>query len=164
MTRLHERTLLTVQTALANNNTAVPAGSLVQDPNSYNLRVYSLAAQPQDLGKIIIGGNFNSYESTLRNRIARLNPDGSIDPTFNPGAGANALVLSLVLQPDGKILVGGSFSTFDGALRSRIARLNQDGSLDTSFNPGTGATSSKPISSVSRSGGLTRQSDSVSRP
>ena len=48
--------LLTVQTALANNNTAVPAGSLVQDPNSYNLRVYSLAAQPQDLGKIIIGG------------------------------------------------------------------------------------------------------------
>ena len=48
--------LATLQTALAANNTAVPAGSLTQDPNTYNLRVSNLAVQPQDLGRITIGG------------------------------------------------------------------------------------------------------------
>ena len=48
--------LTSLQTALTTGNTAVPAGSLTQDPNTYNLRVSNLAVQPQDLGRITIGG------------------------------------------------------------------------------------------------------------
>ena len=52
---------------------------------------------------------------------------------FDPGAvGA---VYALALQPDGMTLVGGSFTQIDGQPRSRIARLNSDGSLDDTFDP-----------------------------
>jgi uncharacterized delta-60 repeat protein len=99
--------------------------------------VYSIALQPD--GKLIIGGFFTSYNGIGRNYIARLNADGSLDASFNPGTGANDWVLSLALQPDGKLLIVGYFTSFNGVLRNRIARLNVDGSLDPTFNPGTGA-------------------------
>jgi uncharacterized delta-60 repeat protein len=89
--------------------------------------------------KIIIGGQFTSFNGTTRNRIARLNADGSLDTTFNPGSGANIYVSTIALQPDGKIIIGGIFTSYNGTARNRIARLNADGSLDTTFNPGTGA-------------------------
>src|SRR6266436_4331042 len=57
--------------------------------------------------------------------------------SFNPGA--NYVVTSLAVQADGKILVGGFFSTLGGQSRNYIGRLNADGTLDTSFNPGTGS-------------------------
>ncbi|SDA89029.1 delta-60 repeat domain-containing protein, partial [Algoriphagus alkaliphilus] len=99
--------------------------------------VQSMVPQPD--GKILIGGQFNSYNGTGRNYIARINADGSLDTSFNPGTGANGTVLSMVLQPDGKILIGGNFTSYNGTTRNYIARINADGSLDTSFNPGTGA-------------------------
>jgi uncharacterized delta-60 repeat protein len=99
--------------------------------------VITTALQPD--GKIIIGGVFTTFNGIARNRIARLNANGSLDETFNPGLGANGYVVrSTILQPDGKIIIGGDFTTYDGTDRSRIARLNPDGSLDTTFNPGTG--------------------------
>jgi hypothetical protein len=77
--------------------------------------------------------------TTPRNYIGRLNPDGSLDTSFDPGA--NGSVGAIALQPDGKILVGGDFTTLGGGgtgttPRKYIGRLNPDGSLDTSFNPG----------------------------
>jgi len=90
-------------------------------------------------GKIIIGGNFTSYNGTARNYITRLNADGSLDATFNPGTGANNYVYTTALQADGKIIIGGDFTSYNGIARNRIARLNADGSLDATFNPGTGA-------------------------
>ena len=77
--------------------------------------------------------------TTPRSRIGRLNADGSLDATFNPGA--NDTVTAVAVQPDGKVLVGGSFTTLGGGgtgltTRNRIGRLNSDGSLDTTFNPG----------------------------
>jgi uncharacterized delta-60 repeat protein len=102
-----------------------------------NSAVLSFALQPD--GKMLIGGAFVSYNGTPRNRIARLNADGSLDASFNPGTGANVTVQSLALQPDGKVLIGGGFSSYNGTPRNYIARLNADGSLDASFNPGTGA-------------------------
>jgi uncharacterized delta-60 repeat protein len=89
-------------------------------------------------GKIIVGGNFTSYSGTLRNRIIRLNTDGSVDTTFDPGSGFEQMVQSISIQEDGKIIVGGLFTIFDGVERSGIVRLNADGSLDTSFGIGTG--------------------------
>jgi uncharacterized delta-60 repeat protein len=101
-----------------------------------NTWVTTIALQPD--GKILIGGNFTSYNGTTRNRIARLNSDGSLDTSFNPGTGANNTVWTIALQPEGKILVGGAFTSYNGTPRNYITRLNSDGSLDTSFNPGTG--------------------------
>ncbi|MFP5445738.1 MAG: fibronectin type III domain-containing protein, partial [Betaproteobacteria bacterium] len=69
----------------------------------------------------------------MRNRIARLNADGTLDAGFNPDA--NNFVSSVAVQPDGKVLVGGSFTSMGGQMRNRIARLNADGTLDEGFNP-----------------------------
>ena len=93
----------------------------------------------QQNGKILIGGDFTSYQGITRNRIARLNADGSLDPTFNPGSGVNGEVKCIVIQPDGKILIGGNFTVCNGNPRNRIARLNSNGSLDASFNPSSGS-------------------------
>src|SRR5215831_13294763 len=101
--------------------------------------INATAVQPD--GKVIIGGDFTNFDLSARTRIARLNANGSLDSSFNPGSGTNASVRALAVQPDGRILVAGTFITYNGTSRSRIARLNSDGSLDTSFNPGTGANS-----------------------
>jgi uncharacterized delta-60 repeat protein len=98
--------------------------------------VKSIAVQSD--GRILIGGEFTSCGGVARFGIARLNPDGSLDTSFDPGAGANGTVYAIASQPDGKVLIGGSFLTYDGIARRRIARLNADGSLDSSFNPGVG--------------------------
>jgi uncharacterized delta-60 repeat protein len=97
------------------------------------------AISMQSDGKIILGGQFTSYNGASRNSVARVNGDGSLDTTFNPGAGASGPVSAIAMQSDGKIILGGQFSRYDGASRGKIARVKNDGSLDTSFNPGTGA-------------------------
>lgn len=94
-----------------------------------SLVVYSSALQSD--GKIIVGGYFT-------NKIARLHSNGSLDTTFKVGTGANGYIYSLTLQSDGKIIIGGSFTAYNGIERNRLARLNSDGSLDTTFNVGTG--------------------------
>ena len=98
--------------------------------------VYAIVVQPD--GKVLVGGDFTNIKGVLRNRIARLNADGSVDGTFDPGTGPDNAVLALALQPDGKVLAGGAFYSINGVSRGRIARLNADGSLDGTFNPGTG--------------------------
>jgi uncharacterized delta-60 repeat protein len=98
-----------------------------------------LTSTIQSDGKIIIGGTFTSYNGIRRNHIARLNADGSLDGTFNPGTGANGTINATILQSDGKIIIVGWFTFYNGSARNRIARLNADGSLDETFNPGTGA-------------------------
>ncbi len=102
-----------------------------------NNSVRAIAVQPD--GKIIIAGSFTSYNNITLNRIARLNTDGSLDNSFTIGAGANETIMALAIQSNGKIIIGGDFTTFNGIQRNRIARLNSDGSLDSAFNPGTGA-------------------------
>ena len=107
-----------------------------------NGAVHALAVQTD--GKILVGGAFTTLGgggtgTTTRNFLGRLNPDGSLDTSFNPGA--NSRVSALALQADGKILIGGRFTTLGGGgtgttTRNFLGRLNPDGSLDTSFNPG----------------------------
>jgi uncharacterized delta-60 repeat protein len=88
--------------------------------------------------KIIIGGSFTSYDNTRRNRIARINSDGTVDEKFDPGSGANGAVAAIAVQPDGKVIIGGLFTSVNGIARNRIARFNSDGSVDKSFDPGSG--------------------------
>lgn len=103
-----------------------------------NNSVLAHAVQPD--GKIIIGGLFTNYGGGLipKARLARINMDGTLDATFDIGTGLNNYPLTIVCQPNGKILVGGAFTTYKGVAAKNILRLNTDGSLDTSFLSGTG--------------------------
>lgn len=97
--------------------------------------IYTIAKQSD--GKLIIGGNFFTYNSQNALYLARLNSDGSLDTTFNTGLGPSGPVYSLAIQPDGKILVGGGFSNYNFQNVSRaLIRLHPDGSLDSLFNQG----------------------------
>ncbi len=89
-------------------------------------------------GKILIGGEFTQYNRTSRGRLARVNADGTLDVSFDPGTGANLACSRLALQSDGKVVVVGRFSTFNGTPRKQVARVNSDGSIDGTFNPGSG--------------------------
>lgn len=117
-----------------------PDGTL--DPSftigrGFNNPVTALAIQPD--GKVIVGGDFTSYDGTAQGHLCRLNPDGSLDATFDQsGSGFNHSVYALALQPDGKVIVGGAFNSYDGTIKGRICRLYNDGSLDVSFAVGTG--------------------------
>lgn len=107
-------------------------GSFLASGAGANGAVSTLALQPD--GKILIGGDFTSFNGTSRNRLARLNSDGTLDTTFlSAGSGANDQLFALVLQTDGKVLIGGLFTTINNVPRNRIARLNSDGTLDTAF-------------------------------
>ncbi|MFB9077838.1 calcium-binding protein [Flavobacterium procerum] len=102
----------------------------------FNNQVYCMALQSD--GKIIAGGNFASYNGIASGKIVRILPDGSRDSSFNPGSGADGIIQSVIVQPDGKILVGGNFSNFNGIEHLKLVRLNSDGSIDSSFNVGFG--------------------------
>ncbi|HMS91696.1 MAG TPA: delta-60 repeat domain-containing protein, partial [Candidatus Absconditabacterales bacterium] len=88
--------------------------------------------------KLYVGGEFTSYDGESSNRIVRLFSDGRKDNSFNVGSGFNDAVRGIVIQNDGKILVGGHFTDYNGTTANRIIRLNPDGSRDTSFNIGSG--------------------------
>ncbi|MDR6843354.1 T9SS type A sorting domain-containing protein [Flavobacterium granuli] len=98
--------------------------------------VISIVLQPD--GKIIVGGAFNKYMNTIQNCLIRLNSDGSKDTSFDIGTGFDSNVNSIVLQPDGKIIVSGDFWKYQDAYHAHLLRLNADGSKDSSFNIGTG--------------------------
>jgi uncharacterized delta-60 repeat protein len=102
----------------------------------FNSTVNAITLQPD--GKILVGGDFTTYNGVVQYRITRLNSDGTLDTGFNSGAGFNSTVNAITLQPDGKILVGGEFTTYNGFTRGRIARLKADGTRDTSFGVGVG--------------------------
>lgn len=90
-------------------------------------------------GKLIIAGDFGKFNGQTRNRIARLNSDGSLDGTFNTGSGFNKSVYDLYLQSDGRVMVAGLFDHFNGITANHVIRLNSDGTRDTTFTPGSGA-------------------------
>jgi uncharacterized delta-60 repeat protein/M6 family metalloprotease-like protein len=97
--------------------------------NSLPLR--GLARQPD--GKILVLGPFSTFNGAAHNRLVRLNADGSTDSTFAIGTGANAAINAMLVQPDGKIILGGNFNTFNGVARETLVRLNADGSVDTTW-------------------------------
>lgn len=101
--------------------------------------IYALSMGPD--GTVLIGGDFTAINGVPRNNIARLNSDGSVDLTFDPGSGPNMRVLCLTVQPDERIIIGGEFNQVNGVQRKRLARLLDDGSLDQGFDSSDGASS-----------------------
>ena len=107
--------------------------------DGFNDGVNTIALQPD--GKILVGGYFYEYSGVTANGIIRLNSDGTIDNTFNYGTGFDSgggNVYDIVIQPDGKILVGGQFNDYDGNSANNIIRLNTGGTIDNTFNSGGG--------------------------
>ncbi len=102
---------------------AVPSGGPLQ----------ALAVQAD--GKTLVGGAFTFWNGEPRSRLARLNPDGTLEgtETFHPG-NINSSVTNLAVQADGKILIAGDFSMVEGQPRTQIARLLADGTLDPTFD------------------------------
>lgn len=103
--------------------------------------VYAIAIQPNN--RAIVAGAFTTINNISRGHVARLFPDGSLDFSFltNNLLGASSTVWTMALQPDGRILIGGDFTTVNSQSRSHVARLNTDGSLDGTFIPTNAITS-----------------------
>jgi uncharacterized delta-60 repeat protein len=99
----------------------------------FDADTFAMATQRD--GKVLVVGSFTRVGRTSRNGIARLYSDGSLDTTFDPGSGANGLVESLALTTDGRVLLVGRFSTFNGQARHHVARLDANGALDSGFRP-----------------------------
>ena len=108
--------------------------------------VFSIAVQPD--GNILLGGNFTLTSPNAVNRIVRVSNTGVIDTAFSAVASANNTVRAIKIQLDGKIVLGGSFTTLNGNFRNALARLNADGTLDGVFNPSVGGSSTVSIESL----------------
>ena len=89
-------------------------------------------------GGVYLAGDFSSVHGVPRSRVARLLPDGEVDTSFTPREGPDADVTAVAVQADGKVLIAGAFANVAGTPRAGLARLNADGSLDPSFDPGLG--------------------------
>ena len=99
---------------------------IIQDPNTDRIYYY---------------GYFTTYQGVTRNHIVAALPDGTIDDTFETGIGFNSFPFQgtrILIQPDGKLVLTGSFTSYNGTLANRIIRLNIDGSVDNTFVYGTG--------------------------
>ena len=101
-----------------------------------NGAIYTAVSQADN--KILLAGEFTALNGINRTRIGRLNPDLSLDRSFDPGPGPDLAVTVMALQSDGKIVIGGYFKNVSGLPRKGIARLHGDGSVDASFDPGSG--------------------------
>ena len=106
-----------------------------------------LALAVQSDGKILVGGAFTTWNGATVNRIVRLNANGTRDTAFttNTGTGFSGNVRDFILQSDGKIIVLGEFTTFNGTTVNYIVRLNADGTRDTSFTTNNGTGPNNPI-------------------
>ncbi|GAA3752308.1 hypothetical protein GCM10022422_42150 [Flavobacterium ginsengisoli] len=110
-----------------------------QNGDGFDSTVRTLLMQKD--GTLLVGGDFLRLNGTAVSYLTRLNTDGSIDESFNTGTGFNGKIYSSCLQSDGKIIIGGNFTSYNGISAGRIIRLNQDGSYDPTFNTTIGATS-----------------------
>jgi uncharacterized delta-60 repeat protein len=124
----------------------VPTAQFSPDPLGCSAK--SLILQPD--GKILVMGRFFDYQGSETNDyIVRLNANGTLDPTFTPltipvdpfayECSGSTSINRAVLQPDGKILIGGKFASYGGINSPNLIRLNSNGTVDTSFQSGLSA-------------------------
>lgn len=89
-------------------------------------------------GRLIVAGRFTTIGGVRRASMARLTPDGQVDLTFAVGVGPSGAIESVLELPDGKLLVAGVFTTFNGTPAGRIVRLEPNGRVDTGFRLAVG--------------------------
>lgn len=134
---------VTVNRIVKLSSTGVPDSAFTtQTGTGSNNTLVTVAIQSD--GKVLTGGSVTLFNSVAVGRLLRLNANGSLDTAFNTALGTGITAggpNAIVVQSDGKILVGGSLTVFNGATVGRLIRLNSDGTPDSTFisNVGTGA-------------------------
>jgi uncharacterized delta-60 repeat protein len=122
-----------------NKDLTIDTTFILQDKNTYadpsESSIQTLSLQLD--GRLIVGGNFFELNGLLANNIARLNPDGKFDDTFNQRRGCNGIVYASAVS-NGKIILGGEFSKFNHQPAYNIVRLRKSGDWDSAFNTGSG--------------------------
>ena len=103
--------------------------------SSYN-HVYSIIQDSNS--KYLVGGYFTGYNGTSSNYIIRLNNNGTIDTSFNIGSGFDGYTYCLLQDSNSKYVIAGGFTQYNGTSSNYIIRLNNNGTIDTSFNIGSG--------------------------
>jgi uncharacterized delta-60 repeat protein len=122
---------------------SIIGSQLVPEQWNFNAGINAIAlernANGTATGKIYVGGEFTRYNGSPAARLIRLNSNGTVDNTFNTGVGfSNGVTTIVPVSGSTQIYVGGYFSTYSGSSAVRIARINSNGTLDTTFNTGTG--------------------------
>lgn len=112
--------------------------------------VTGLFIKQQSDEKILLAGFFTTFNSVAKNRIVRLNTDGTIDATFNMGTGFNGATWVMEVLSNDKILIGGEFTSYNGFAINRLIKLNSDGTRDTGFNIGTGFENASGVAIANR--------------
>lgn len=116
--------------ARLNADGTLDAAFLPQTIDGPNGPVAALLLLPD--GSILAGGDFSAVGNLIRGDLVKFKPDGTADADFGKmegGVATNGSVAALALQPDGSIIVGGTFTTFYGQPRRGIARLGADGTV-----------------------------------
>jgi hypothetical protein len=146
---------------VANLNGSIYANPMVEDsPFSTGGGIECMFVTAS--GQVLIGGEFGrigigSGNFTYARRVARMNNNGRIDPSFlqksdlvdkyvGPGGGVFSIAEQMLISGERKIIIGGTFTTFNDVTDNTnyttglnyIARLNENGSLDHSFRANTG--------------------------
>lgn len=106
--------------------------------SGFNANSFGFQSLLIDGDKLLVTGNFTSYNSVSKNRLIRLNQNGSIDTTFNIGTGFNNYSLKSLKTINDKYIIVGNFTQYSGVTNNRIISLNQNGSRNTAFTTGTG--------------------------
>jgi uncharacterized delta-60 repeat protein len=96
-----------------------PASASVSAGGSSDDRFVAVTAQSD--GKPIVGGNFSFDGGATRKYVARLNSDGTVDPSF--AIQPNDTVQAVAVQANGAILIGGNFTAVNGSVRTGLARV-----------------------------------------
>jgi len=110
-----------------------PSFATMFESNSDWMTISAVVASPD--GGFFVGGDFSTIGGQLHLGLAKYKADGTVDPNFNPNGGFDGAVDCISVQQDGRILVAGMFTSFNGTARAGFARLNVDGTLDVTFNP-----------------------------
>jgi uncharacterized delta-60 repeat protein len=132
----HLLAALSLLAIMAGKTLAGPgAGDQTYAPVVSSGAVYAMGLQTD--GKLVVGGAFTAVNSSSsRYHLARLLSDGTLDSTFfATGSGVYSTVWALAIQSDGRIVIGGDFTSVGGTSRYHVARLNSNGTVDGSFIP-----------------------------
>lgn len=117
----------------------LPTGAV--DPNFYATSGFDGIPSTVEFapdGMILVGGQFSNYSGHTTSGMARIYPSGAYDHTFVTRSATTFAVFDFAVQPDGKIVVVGRFDGLGGVPRRNVMRVNTNGSVDLSFDPGSG--------------------------
>jgi uncharacterized delta-60 repeat protein len=109
--------------------------------SGFDHTVYNIRPATDDTGDLYVGGDFRTYNGISISGLIRLNSDGTVDEAFNIGSGFlydDVLSISPATDGSGDVYVGGKFMIFNGGYSNGLIRLNSDGTVDSSFNVGSG--------------------------